>query len=101
MEKLLKGIKYVSNLVAGYFLIPAAYLGFLLATNSSKGWNVQNKDGLLFVPIGVLLLIAAVLTVGLQVANTFFLKKKFSKHLSIAFYAAGIVAYLLHWCLLK
>lgn len=44
-------------LIIGYWSVSASILGFLLAANATKGWNVQNEDGEQFIPLGILLLL--------------------------------------------
>ena len=41
MNKVIKLVKCVFSLISGYLLIPVLYLGFILATNSAKGWDVK------------------------------------------------------------
>lgn len=56
MKKILLVLKNILWTVIGFFFIPFSVLGFLLATNTTKGIGVYNEDGKLFIPVGILLL---------------------------------------------
>lgn len=59
MKKISAILKYIFNLIVGLLSIPMTFLGYILMTNSSKGSNVQNDDGLLFIPLGILILLVS------------------------------------------
>lgn len=100
MKKFIKVIKSMFSLIAGYFLIPSSYLGFILATNSSKGWNVQNNDGLLFIPVGILILILTLLIFSAHIFCFLFSTIKNRKLSFDGLYLLGIIFYLITWLLL-
>jgi len=83
----------------GYIFIPLLYLGFILATNSSKGWTVKNDDGLLFVPIGMIILIISLLIISIYIIRLLSAIKH-KNHTNILFgflYLFGVVLYLTTW----
>ena len=99
MKKVFEILKGIINLIVGFLSIPAAFLGFILMTNSSKGWNVQNDDGLLFIPLGILILLVSLSVLTFEIINPILRKKKgkMVSYLPLVFYLSGIVAYLLYW----
>ncbi len=99
MNKVIRLVKCVFGLISGYFLIPVLYLGFMLATNSTKGWNVKNEDGLLFVPIGIILLIISLLIVINYIICLFSAVKNKNRlgYLFFSSYFLGIIVYLVNW----
>ena len=99
MNNVIKLIKCVFGLISGYLLIPGVYLGFILATNSAKGWNIQNDDGLLFIPIGVLLLILLLLIIIAYITCLFsaIKKKKRVGYIFFGLHLLGIIIYLIDW----
>lgn len=100
MNKVIKLVKCVFSLISGYLLIPVLYLGFILATNSAKGWDVKNADGLLFVPIGIIFLIISLLNVFAYIICLFsaIKNKNRSRYLFVSLNLLGIIFYLLTWC---
>ena len=99
MNMLTKLFKCAFGLISGYLLIPGSYLGVILATNSSKGWNVKNDDGLIFVPIGIILLIISLLIIIAHTGCLFsaIKNKNRTKFLFAGLYLLGIIVYLLNW----
>lgn len=102
MNKFLKLIKAMFSLVLGYFLIPIIILGFILATNSSKGWHIENEDGAVLIPLGIVLLI---ISFAISFTCVFCLvsairKKSRESYLFIGLHLLGIIAYLINWWLI-
>lgn len=95
MKKLLK---HSLHLVLGFLFIPGLYLGFILATNSSKGWNVNDVDGVMFIPVGIILILATLSVLIFQIKRIFTMKCKQDLRGEIALYLVGIVAYFMIWC---
>lgn len=101
MNNIIKYIKGLFSLVLGYLLIPGLYLGFILSTNSTKGWNVKNGDGALFIPIGIIILITSFLVIISHIICLFsaIKNKNRTKYIFFSFYLFGIVLYLIDWCI--
>lgn len=99
MNNVIKLVKCVFGLISGYLLIPGVYLGFILATNSAKGWNVQNDDGLLFIPIGIILLILSLLIIIAHIACLLsaIKNKNRTRYLFFGLHLLGIIIYLINW----
>lgn len=99
MKKISVILKYIFNLIVGFLSIPMTFLGYILMTNSSKGSNVQNDDGLLFIPLGILILLVSLSVLTFEIINPILQKKKgkMVSYLPLVFYLSGIVAYLLYW----
>lgn len=96
MNKIISLAICAFSLVSGYLLIPSLYFGFVVATNSTKGWNVKNDDGLLFIPLGVILLIVSLLVVIGHIICLIKSKKR-EKYLFFGLHLFGIIVYLIHW----
>lgn len=101
MKLLKKGIIGVGNTVLGYLTIPGLLIGFLLATNSSKGWGVENKDGQIFIPLGILLLIVFVLLVIIKLFKSVKRIKNRSdnfyfRYIQNNLFFVGMMIYLIH-----
>ena len=99
MNKVIKLVKCVFGLISGYFLIPVSYLGFILATNSTKGWNVKNDDGLLFIPVGIFFLIMSLVNSIAHCICLFYAikNKNHSKYLFVSLHLLGVIVYLITW----
>lgn len=99
MKKISAILKYIFNLIVGLLSIPMTFLGYILMTNSSKGSNVQNDDGLLFIPLGILILLVSLAVLIFNIIYPVLQKKKgkMVSYLPLVFYLSGIVAYLLYW----
>lgn len=97
MKTIVKVFKCISSFVLGYLLVPNLLLGFILATNSSKGWNVANEDGKLFIPLGIIILAVSLFAIGAYIfcLVTAIINKNFSRYLFFGFYALGIIIYLI------
>lgn len=98
---------YLINFIVGYLSVPFYILGFLLAMNSSKGWNVQNDDGKIFIPLGVMiLLVFTVIAIAniLKIINHYterkVLDRFLNEYLKSTAYFIGIIIYLL-WCVIQ
>lgn len=102
MNKFIKLIKATFSPVSGYFLIPIIILGFILATNSSKGWHIENEDGAVLIPLGIVLLIIAFAMVFTFVfcSVSTIRKKNHESYLFIGLHVLGIIAYLINWGLI-
>ena len=100
MNKVIKLVKCVFSLISGYLLIPGLCFGFIVATNSTKGWNVENNDGLLFVPIGIMFLIISLLVVIVHIIYLFsaIKNKNHARYLFVSLNLLGIIFYLVTWC---
>ena len=85
-------------------MIPLAGLGFILGTNSSKGWGVTNDDGIMFIPFGIILLLCAIAILAYYLFGFRFKKDKklvniLKKRIPSVCFLFGIVAYLITaWC---
>lgn len=66
----------------------------MIATNSSKGWNVSDPDGKLFIPVGIIVLILAVLWLVFTVIRMITKKFKFFEPI---FFGIGLLAYGAYW----
>lgn len=99
VNKVIKLIKAVLNLASGYLLIPITDLGFVLATNSLKGWGVRDDDGELFVPLGIVLLIISIAIIVTCIVRLIFaIKKKNGKdYLFVGLHFLGIIIFLICW----
>lgn len=92
------------GILSGYLLIPLVGLGVILITNSSKGWGVTDKDGIMFIPFGIILLLCAITILVLYLLGFRMKKdKKFStyikRRITNVCFLLGIVAYLITaWC---
>lgn len=75
--KALSAINKTLNFLIGVFFIPLSLFGLMIATNSSKGWNVSDPDGKLFIPVGIFVLIFAVLWLAFTVIRMITKKFKF------------------------
>ena len=101
VQKVINFVKYTLSLIFGFFLTPGLYLGFILATNSAKGWNVQNEDGALFIPIGILFVVVSLLiiiacVVGLLDAIK---NKNSARYLPVSMTFLGVLGYIIVWIL--
>ncbi len=94
---------YCINLLVGYLTVPLTMGGFIIATNSSKGWNVQDEDGKIFIPLGILILLLLLLILALNIIKILCYKKIKEKKnflnnaIKSSAYFAGILIYLLHY----
>lgn len=79
MKKLIRIVIYCINLFIGYLTVPLTMGGFIIATNSSKGWNVQDEDGKIFIPLGILILLLLLLIFALNIIKIFYYKKRKEK----------------------
>lgn len=52
-KKILAVLVWIVYFVIGFIYPTAFSISFTLMTNSSKGWNVNDPDGELFVPLGI------------------------------------------------
>ncbi len=92
------------GLIAGYLLIPLAGLGFILSTNSSKGWDVTDDDGIMFIPFGIILLVCAIAILvfyllGFRRKQDMEFNVYVKKRISNVCFLFGIIAYLITaWC---
>mgnify|MGYP000011809652 FL=1 len=102
MNKIFKLIKATLSFVSGYFLLPMIMLGFILATNSSKGWQINNEDGLVLIPLGIVFLIIAFAIAFTCVfcSVSAIRKKSHESYLFIGLHLLGIIAYLINWWLI-
>ena len=101
MKLLKKGIIGVGNTVLGYLTIPGLLIAFLLATNSSKGWGIVNKDGQIFIPLGILALIGFALLVIIKIFKSIKTTKNgandfYSRFIGNNLFFAGMMIYLIH-----
>lgn len=75
--KTLSAISKTLNFLVGVFFIPLPLFVLILATNSSKGWNISDPDGKLFISVGIFVLILAVLWLAFTVIRMITKKFKF------------------------
>ena len=92
--KTLSAISKTLNCLVGVFFIPLSLFGLMIATNSSKGWNVSDPDGELFIPVGIIALILAVLWLAFTVIRMISRKFKFFEPV---FFGIGLFAYGAYW----
>lgn len=92
--KALSAINKTLNCLVGVFFIPLSLFGLMIATNSSKGWNISDPDGKLFIPVGIFVLIFAVLWLAFTVIRMITKKFKFFEPI---FFAIGLLAYGAYW----
>ncbi len=86
----MKALKYTANALIGFLFQVVCRLGFLLATNSSKGWDVANPDADMFIPFGIILLILAfawLVLMGIRI-----IRKK-ATFVEPAYFAFGFLLY--------
>lgn len=92
--KTLSAISKTLNCLVGVFFIPLSLFGLMIATNSSKGWNISDPDGKLFIPVGIFVLILAVLWLAFTVIRMITKKFKFFEPI---FFGIGLLAYGAYW----
>ena len=69
MKKIKIVLSYVLNFFAGYWFEQLCIVGFLFTTNSTKGWNVANEDGIMFIPIGIIILLVTIFALIVQIVK--------------------------------
>lgn len=92
--KILSAAGKTLNCITGIFFIPLSLFGLMIATNSSKGRNVSDPDGKLFIPVGVFILALAFLWLVFTLIRL--TAKKF-KFFEPVFFAIGLLAYGAYW----
>lgn len=101
MRKAQTVLIHLVNALIGYLTIPFSILGFVLTTNSSKGWDVQNDDGVIFIPLGIVVLLIVVVLFTANVLKIVYYQKskamnvflhQYIKNIS---YFIGVFLYLL------
>lgn len=75
--KTLSAISKTLNCLVCIFFISLSLFVLILATNSSKGWNISDTDGKLFISVGIFVLILAVLWLAFTVIRMITKKFKF------------------------
>ena len=99
MKKILLVLKNILWTVIGFFFIPFSVLGFLLATNTTKGIGVYNEDGKLFIPVGILLLAILIVFCTIRIVRLVKTKmpEKKKEIISCGCFISGILVYLIYW----
>lgn len=75
--KTLSAISKTLNCLVCIFFISLSLFGLMIATNSSKGWNISDPDGKLFISVGIIFLILAFLWLTFTVIRMITKKFKF------------------------
>lgn len=87
----------IINVVLGFITPFLSVLGFRLATNSLKGWDVYDPDGAMFIPVGIIMLLIVVAIIIKQISMIIRDKKsqKKDKYINNIAYIIGIVCFVL------
>ena len=99
MKKALFVVKNILTAAVGFFTVPLFILGFLLATNSAKGFGTYDPDGMLFIPLGIVVLAALIAFLVLRIVKLAKAKMPEKKKEIICYgcYAAGLAVYMIYW----
>ena len=93
-------LSYILNLSAGYWFEQLCIIGFLLTTNSTKGWNVANEDGIMFIPVGIIILLVTIAVFIAQIVKIYNYERgkgqnKLFRYIKPAAFMTGLVVYLI------
>lgn len=87
----------IINVVLGFITPYLSFVGFLFTTNSSKGWGINNPDGVMFIPVGIIMLLVVVAIIIKQISMIIRDKKsqKKVKYINNIAYIIGIIWFVL------